>query len=181
MSRIWLRKPSAVEVKDIPGVGDPAPVSPDLDVGHSTGVVAFLRHDGCPFSENTVKQLRDWAEQHPEVTVTIVSHGDAVITSRWLEAIGGPGKARLIQDPERQLYALWGLGYVPFWHFGGPASLLGVVRLWFKGIHNRVASGTRWQGAGMFMVSEGRVVWQHIPQSAEQFQLPPQPRVNPSQ
>lgn len=173
MSRIWFRKPMAVNVGAIPQVGDPAPVSPLLDFAGRRGVVGFLRHDGCPFSENTVKQLRQWAEQNPEFEVYVVSHGDAEITRLWLDEIGGQGKVQLIQDPGRQLYALWGLGYIPFWHFGGPASLLGVVRLWFSGIHNRIASGTRWQRAGMFQVSAGKLVWKHIPASAEQFELPP--------
>lgn len=50
---------------------------------------------------------------------------------------------------------------------------MGVMRLWFKGIRNRMATGTRWQRAGVFLVREGRVVWCHVPGSAQEFELPP--------
>ncbi len=174
MSRIWLRKPAARDVAVIPVAGDPAPVSTLLDLSGQQALIGFMRHDGCPFSEHMVKQLRQWQVAHPDVSVFVVSHGEAAMTQRWLDEIGGLGDIRLIQDSERALYAAWGLGYVPFWHFGGPASLLGVVRLWFKGIHNRTASGTRYQRSGLFLIADGTVVWQHVPESAQAFRLPPE-------
>ncbi|MEY4766090.1 MAG: hypothetical protein RI907_2763 [Pseudomonadota bacterium] len=135
-------------------------------------LVAFLRHVGCPFAEHTVKRLRHWAEAHPEVGVTVVSHGDADVTQHWLQAIGGLGALRLVIDTDRQTHARWGLGESGLWHFAGPASLRGVVRLWARGIRNRDASGTRWQRAGVFLIEHGRVQWLHVPRSAEGFRLP---------
>ena len=172
MSRIWLRKPPEVEVSSRPSVGQTAPQSPLLDLSGQQALIGFMRHDGCPFSEHMVKQLRQWRVAHPDVQVYVVSHGESAITQRWLDEIGGLGDVRLIQDSERVLYAAWGLGYVPFWHFGGPASLLGVVRLWFSGIRNRTASGTRYQRSGLFRVADGKIVWQHVPESAQEFMLP---------
>ena len=38
-----------------------------------------------------------------------------------------------------------------------------------EGIRNRIASGTRWQKAGAFLVgSDGRVVWKQVPDTADQ-------------
>jgi len=136
-------------------------------------MVAFLRHVGCPFAELTVKRLRSWAAQHPTVAVFVVNHGDHATTQQWLQQIGGLGRLQLIQDPERQLYAQWGLGYSSFWHFAGLPSVLGVMRLTLQGIRNRDASGTRWQRSGMFLIKDDKVVWQHIPYSAQEFVLPP--------
>lgn len=174
MSRIWLSKPPAVEISPRPSTGQAVPCHPLLDLHGESALIGFMRHDGCPFSEHMVKQLRRWQAGHPDVPVYVVSHGEAATTQRWLDEIGGLGDVRLIQDSERALYAAWGLGYVPFWHFGGPASLLGVVRLWFRGIHNRTASGTRYQRSGLFLIDDGKVVWQHVPESAQAFMLPPE-------
>jgi hypothetical protein len=99
--------------------------------------------------------------------------GDADITDAWLAAIGGLGPLKWVHDPDRQLYGQWGLGFARLAHFGGLPSLLGVVRLWFQGIHNRGATGTRWQRAGVFLVRDGRVAWLHVPASAQAFELPP--------
>ena len=173
MSVIGLRQPPAQRISDLPVCGERAPAFPWRNEGPADAVVAFLRHDGCPFAENTVKQLRSWAEDHPHVVVYLVSHGEPGVTGPWLESIGGTGSLQLIQDPSRALYAAWGLGYTRLWHFAGPASLAGVVRLWFRGIRNRSASGTRWQQAGMFLVEDGVITWRHIPASAENFALPP--------
>lgn len=170
---IWLRRAPAVPVAPALTVHSQAPTVPEAASSAPTWLIAFIRHVGCPFAEHSIKELRGWAQAHPETPVYVVSHGDAAITQDWLDIIGGLGGLRFIHDPDRHLYGQWGLGDSPFWHFGGPRSLMGVMRLWFKGIRNRMATGTRWQRAGVFLVREGRVVWCHVPRSAQEFELPP--------
>lgn len=173
MPSIWLSRPPALAPSPPLCVGQVAPSSPPLQSTTQLRVVAFLRHTGCPFAENTVKRLRRWADQHPHVAVFVVSHGDSAITDDWVQSIGGPGCLHLTHDPQRQLYAQWGVGETSFWHFGGPASLLGVVALWMQGIRNRSATGSRWQRAATFLVARDRVVWCHRPRSAQEFLSPP--------
>jgi len=68
-------------------------------------------------------------------------------------------------DPERELYAQWGLGTSSFYHVLSPSSLFAVGRLgWAEGVWNRpTESGNRWQTAGSFAVDgEGMVRWVHV-------------------
>jgi hypothetical protein len=172
MASIWFTRPPRQTVAPALWVGDRAPLDAALHSPQRWRLVAFLRHVGCPFAEHTVVRLREWALQHPEVAVFIVSHGDEASTRAWLSEIGGLGVAQLVLDPQRQLYGRWGLGYSSLWHFAGPRSLLGVIRLWRYGIRNRSASGTRWQRAATFVLDGERVAWVHRPGSAQALVLP---------
>jgi len=168
MASIFLRRPPEQAVGVMPGVGDSAPDVPDSD----NYLLIFLRHVGCPFAEQAVREARSWKRQHPQVQVCIVSHGDAASTAEWLTSIGGSEGLETIIDESRGLHGTWGLGFCSGWHFMGPRSLFGVMRLWPQGVFNRSASGTRWQQSGMFRVVNRRVRWRHIPASAQEFQLP---------
>ena len=96
-----------------------------------------------------------------------VSHAPEAATARWCEAIGGCGDVRLIYDPEREIYAAWGLGRSSLGHFMGGRSLSEVGRLAKRGIRNRHPHGTRWQQAGTFAVDGAGVVrWSHLPAHA---------------
>lgn len=172
MPFIGLSRPRAPKTGPRLRPGLPVPTPSGLTGAEPIQLAAFLRHVGCPFAEHTVKRLRDWAEAHPHVGVTVVSHGSPEVTDAWLQTIGGLGRLRLVVDPERQMHARWGLGESGLWHFAGPASLAGVVALWPRGIRNRDAAGTRWQRAGLFLVKQGRVSWVHVPRSAEGLRLP---------
>lgn len=171
MAMIGLRKPRQQRLAVQPEVGELLPVAASLPRSASPfRVFVFLRHVGCPFAEKTVKDLRYLGESDPRVEVVFVSHGDEETTAKWLEAIGGPAGARWIDDPLRQHYGNSGLGYSRAAHFLGRASLSAALALRSEGIRNRSASGTRWQQAGAFLVSgDGRVVWKHVPESAEQL------------
>lgn len=172
MASIYLHRPPQQACAPLPSVGQRAPTDLPLHSPRRWVLVAFLRHVGCPFAEHTVQALRAWALRHPEAAVLIVSHGDAASTQAWLQHIGGAGQAQVLCDPERRLHGQWGVGYSNLWHFAGPASLLGVVRLWPQGIYNRSASGTRWQRAATFLLDQGQVVWRHLPASAQTVHLP---------
>ncbi|HXA47939.1 MAG TPA: AhpC/TSA family protein [Burkholderiaceae bacterium] len=173
MTSIWFSRPNSRATSALVKTGDAAPNSSAFSAPEQLRVVAFLRHVGCPFAENTVKELRTWAEQHPLVSVFVVSHASADATAAWCNAIGGTGRLRMIIDTQRELHAKWGVGFSSFWHFAGPASLLGVVALLGKGIRNRSAAGTRWQRAAVFLINGDQIVWSHVPDSAEEFALPP--------
>lgn len=175
MAFIGLSRPKSQIMSALVTAGQTVPQSSALAANEGLRVVAFIRHIGCPFAENTVKQLRVWAEQHPQVAVFIVSHGNASQSTTWINALGGLGRLRLVIDTQRELHAKWGVGFSNFWHFAGPSSLLGVAALLFKGIRNRSAAGTRWQRAAIFLLNGECVIWSHVPRSAQEFELPPEP------
>ena len=132
MAFIGLSRPRSQTMSALVVVGQTAPQSSALAASERLRVVAFIRHVGCPFAENTVKQLRLWAEQHPHVAVFLVSHGNASQSTEWINTLGGLGRLRLVIDTQRELHAKWGVGFSNLWHFAGPSSLLGVAALLFK-------------------------------------------------
>lgn len=156
--RTFLPPPS-LEIAAPPEVGDRAPSG----LTDGPAVVAFLRHTGCPFSEATMRALREV----DAVQVIAVSHAPADATAKWCDAIGGAGDVRLVIDPTREQYAAWGLGRSSLGHFMGRRSLAAVGRQAKRGIRNRHPHGTRWQQAGTFAIDAAGVVrWRHLPAHA---------------
>ncbi len=163
--RTFLPLP-AVETAAPPAPGEPAPALPSEARGGPT-VLAFLRHPGCPFAEQTLRWLREAAASEPEIEWIAISHASAEETERWARAVGGAGEVELVVDEPRRVYGAWGVGRTDLGHFMGPDALKAVVRLAREGIHNRHPQGSRWQGAGTFAVDEsGAVRWRHLPDHA---------------
>ena len=154
-----------------PELGAKVPELPALASGRPA-VVAFLRHVGCPFAEATVRQMVTLAAAHPAIDFIAVTHSPEAPSRRWCDAFGGAAGLRLVCDPDRARYAAWGVGLSDRTHFAGAKSLGAVGRLLDEGIHNRWASGTRWQAAASFAVDPAGVLrWRHFPRHAGD--LPP--------
>ena len=169
MAIIALRMPTQQDVAAESRLGALLPGAGRFVSDRPLRLVAFLRHTGCPFAEQTVKELRHLADRDARVAVFLLGHGDAGTSAKWLDEIGGCGSAFWIDDPARGLYGECGLGYSSPGHFLGPTSLSAAITLRSKGIRNRVASGTRWQKAGAFLIDRsGRVVWKQVPATANE-------------
>jgi hypothetical protein len=159
--------PRELALAAVPAPGDPAPTIPVTPTGARPTVLAFLRHTGCPFAEQTLRMLRDAAGASSDVRWVAVSHASAEATGRWSRALGGADGVELVSDPSRRGYAAWGLGRTTAGHFLGRRSLAAVAALAREGIRNRHPSGTRWQSAGTFALdSEWIVRWRHLPEHA---------------
>ena len=156
-----------------PQVGGKAPELPALRAGRPA-IVGFLRHVGCPFAEATVRQMATLAQAHPAIDFIAVTHSDEKPSRRWCDAFGGAPGVQIVPDPDRTHYAAWGIGLSDREHFAGKSSLAAVGRLLDEGIHNRWASGNRWQAAATFAVdARGIVRWRHFPAHAGDLpQLP---------
>jgi alkyl-hydroperoxide reductase/thiol specific antioxidant family protein len=164
-------RPRPRDTAAAPELGAKVPELPGLRPGRPA-VVAFLRHVGCPFAEATVRQMATLAATRPAIDWLAVTHSDETPSRRWCEAFGGAGGVQLIPDPDRARYAAWGVGLSDRRHFAGPESLGALRRLLDEGIHNRWASGNRWQAAATFAVDAGGVLrWRHFPSHAGD--LPP--------
>jgi hypothetical protein len=188
----WM-SPSAVKLGATPAVGEKAPSTSQLSFPTPNGkptIVSFLRHCGCPcnlthtvtpcwtadaipVAEKTFLQLRAIAPAYPDVHFVAVSHSDQAATDRWLAALPEPSRNtqpnfQVIVNPERDVYAAWGLGTSSFWHVLG--SIPSVSRLdKEEGIKVRsTESGNRWQTAGNFAVDgEGIVRWSRKDERAD--------------
>jgi hypothetical protein len=157
----------------LPTAAPPAPgeqarelPEPGIEPGRPV-VVAFLRHTGCPFAENTLRMLREAADAEPAIDFVAVSHASTAATARWCDAVGGTRGVRVLVDDGRVHYATWGLGRTSLGHFAGRRSMTEVGRLARAGIRNRHPDGTRWQCAGTFAIdAAGTVRWRHVPDHA---------------
>jgi hypothetical protein len=159
--------PRALPVARTPQPGDEAPALP-LAIGEGRpSVVAFLRHTGCPFAEQTMHLLVDAATRTPEVRWIAISHARADATERWCRAIGGADGVLVASDPSRRSYAAWGLPRTSIAHFLGRRSLAAVADLARRGVRNRHPHGTRWQSAGAFALdAQATVRWSSLPAHA---------------
>lgn len=164
--RTFLRPPR-IDVSNPPRAGDPAPTLALSDRELRTAVVAFLRHAGCPFAEATARDMVRAAGEHPDVQWIAITHAPQEATDEWCSAIGmGPG-VLVLADPERSLYATWGVGTTKLGHFAGHRSLRAVASLARRGIRNRHPHGSRWQGAATVAVdADGIVRLTHFPAHA---------------
>lgn len=164
-------RPRSVDVASTPVLGSRVPALPAMWAGRPA-IVAFLRHVGCPFAEATVRQMTALAARHPSVGFIAVTHSREAASRRWCDAFGGASGVQLVCDPERVHYSAWGIGLSDGKHFAGAESLAALRRLIDEGIHNRWASGNRWQAAATFGVdSNGLLRWRHLPHHAGD--LPP--------
>lgn len=158
--------PPRIDVANPPRTGDPAPTLALAERELRQAVLAFLRHVGCPFAEATARRMGAAARRHEDVQFVAVSHATEQATSRWCDRIGVAG-VHVVSDPERSLYATWGVGTTGLGHFAGPRSLGAVAVLAREGIRNRHPSGSRWQGAATFAVDrDGIVRLAHFPDHA---------------
>jgi hypothetical protein len=154
-----------------PEPGARVPALPGLRPGRPA-VVAFLRHVGCPFAEATVREASALAAEQPAIDFITVTHSREKPSRTWCDAFGGAAGVQIVCDPDCARYAAWGVGLSDRHHFAGSESLAALWRLLDQGIHNRWASGNRWQSAATFAVDASGVVrWRHAPRHAGD--LPP--------
>jgi hypothetical protein len=126
-------------------------------LAENPGIVAFLRHPGCPCAERTVRALGRLSSR-----TVVVLHGAPEHARAWLTSIDASDRLQVIYDPDRVQYARWGLGLTDTLHFLGTAPLLSLLPGWMEGARNRSATGTRYQRAGAFAVdASGIVRWRH--------------------
>lgn len=121
-------------------------------------------------AEKAFRRFRYLANRHPEANFIAVSHSDQKSTDDWIIHIGGEWDVQVVVDPDRLLYAQWGLGISNTWHVFNPWSLYSAYKIGKQeGIWGTsTQSGDKWQMAGTFAVDgEGLVRWVSIAKSAD--------------
>ena len=161
MSFIGLHKPAEQRLAPALVAGDQAPQSTFLVQGEKQ-LVVFLRHTGCPFAEAMALSAQAWCEAK-QLPLLLVTHGDQFLAGPWLQRIGISDGIAHVHDAQRTEYGKWGLGYAGWGSLLHPMMFVRLVKLLAQGIHNRTASGTRWQRQAVFLVgASGQIQWRHI-------------------
>ncbi|KAL7626929.1 hypothetical protein AAE478_003703 [Parahypoxylon ruwenzoriense] len=163
--------PPAKEIPLVPKVGTKAPVHPNLDLpSDKPTVIVFLRHCGCPFAEQTFKDLTALSTRHKDVHFVAISHSSPEVTERWVVQNGGNWNVSVVVDYERELYTQWGLGISTTWQVWNPRIVYKTLRLSKdENIWNRTTeSGTRWQTSGAFSIDTDSVIrWAKVAASPD--------------
>lgn len=123
-------------------------------------LLVFLRHFGCIFCRETVAELRAAAEKDPAYPPVLFffqgtpTEGRAFLRRYWREA-------RAVADPERQLYAAFGVTRGSVLQLFGPGVWRAASRAREKGHEQGPAQGNVLMMPGVFLVRGADVVWTH--------------------
>lgn len=80
-------------------------------------------------AEKTFRSLAALSEDRPELTCIAVSQASREVTDLWVADIGGAWEVEVVADPERGLYARWGLGLNTSWQMFNPRALYATYAL----------------------------------------------------
>lgn len=74
----------------LPKVGGPAPLPPRLPLTRydQPTIIAFLRHCGCPFAEQELRELARLAKDDHELQVVIAVMSEEEVAREWFDAVG---------------------------------------------------------------------------------------------
>ena len=135
-------------------------------------LLVFLRHLGCIFCREMVKDIRIAADRadagQPEKRyprVVFVHSATAELGARFFGRFW-PG-ASAISDPEKRLYRAAGLGRGTFIQLLGPRAIAAALRGLLKGHTIGSPAGDPWMMPGLLLVSpQGRILHRHVPRHA---------------
>lgn len=129
--------------------------------GAPATLLVFLRHFGCIFCRETVKDLREIAEKHPSYPPVLffyqgsVEEGQAFFRRLWAEA-------RAVADPDKRFYDALGIQRGGMREMFGPEVFACGMRAAAKGHFIGQPVGDPWVMPGLFLVdAQGAVVWSH--------------------
>jgi hypothetical protein len=80
-------------------------------------------------AEKTFRSLAALSEDRQELTCIAVSQASREVTDLWVADIGGAWEVEIVADPERSLYARWGLGLNTSWQMFNPRALYATYAL----------------------------------------------------
>lgn len=129
-------------------------------LGTETHLLIFLRHFGCIFCRETVSELRRTAEADagfPRILFFFQgspTEGRAFLRKYWQEACA-------VADPDKSLYAAFGIGRGGLRQMFGPGVWSAARRARKKGLSQGARSGDVWMMPGVFLVRARHIVWAH--------------------
>jgi len=130
------------------------------ELGDSPALMVFLRHFGCMFCREMVKDLRAVSQRvagYPPVIFFYqgtVAEGEAFFPPYWPEA-------RAVSDEPKKFYTALGLRKATFTQMFGIQVWTCRLRAMSKGNFVGKAVGDPWIMPGVFLVQGGQIVWSH--------------------
>ena len=123
-------------------------------------LVVFVRHLGCVFCRESLAELRRLRGdiESNGVRIAVVHMGNDAQGRELLETYGLDDLERF-SDPEKQLYAAFGLERTRIGRLLGPRTWLDFIQSGFRnGFSLGRVVGDILQMPGVFLVSEGRII-----------------------
>lgn len=123
-------------------------------------LMVFLRHIGCQFCKETVRDVRAASQRDPDYPDVLfffqenLEEGQAFFNTHW-------PRARAVSDPDQFFYKEFGIPAAGILDVVGPRALLSSIRATLKGNLNSWPRGNIWQMPGFFVVLGDQVVWSH--------------------
>ena len=131
-------------------------------------LVALLRHTGCPFCQEAMRDLassRGAIESRGVRIVVVFQAPEGEFAERFFEQAGLPGVDR-IADPERALYRALDVRRGGVWQIFGPHVLVRVVRAVASGVRpGKRVGGDAMQLPGTVLIQDGKIVRRHVHRS----------------
>jgi hypothetical protein len=123
-------------------------------------MIAFLRHYGCMFGREMVRDIRWAANADPDYPSPLfVGLGDLEETAHFMKPTWP--EARIICDPDRVLFNAFGVGRGTVMQVFGPSVWACTVRASFKGNFFGRFVGDPWIMPGLFVVDQANLVRFH--------------------
>ncbi len=123
-------------------------------------LMVFLRHLGCQFCKETVRDIRAASTRKPDYPDVLfffqedVATGQAFFNRYW-------PRAKAISDPAQFFYKEFGIPSATMMNLVSPKALLSSVRATLKGNFNSLPLGNVWQMPGFFVVKGDQIIWSH--------------------
>ncbi|MFP4435683.1 MAG: SelL-related redox protein [Chloroflexaceae bacterium] len=129
-------------------------------LGPAPTLLVFLRHFGCIFCQETVRDLRQIAASDPSYPpVLFVYQGSSTDGTAFFERFWP--EARAIADMPRRLYQAFGVQRGGVWEMLGPEVWACGLRAAGKGNTGGLPVGDPWIMPGLFLVAGDTIRWQH--------------------
>lgn len=130
------------------------------ELGAGATHVVFLRHFGCTFCRERVRDLRRAPGARDDLPpVLYVTLGSPDATRDFFAEFDTA--ARAVADPQKSLYAAFGLERGSGAQLLSPAVFAAGLRALRKGNGIGVPVGDVFQLSGEFVVRDGRIAWAH--------------------
>jgi hypothetical protein len=158
------RIPDAVLDRSVVGVNlVPGRLRDQLQDGPT--LLVFLRHFGCIFCREAIGDIRAVAESRDDFPPVLFFAQAGPTESRAFLRRFWP-TARVVSDPDLELYDAFGVGRASVLKALGPSVLRASARARAKGHEGGKRSGDIWRMPGAMVADGERILWRYQPQHA---------------
>jgi hypothetical protein len=134
-------------------------------LGDRPTLIVFLRFFGCIFCRETVADIREASESQPDYPAVLFVNQASPTECRAFVRRYWPD-ARVISDPNLEVYDEFGIGRASFLKALGPSVFRAYARARAKGHVQGAPAGDIWRLPGVIVADQARIVWSYTPSHA---------------